>query len=276
MDSYDFYIYLFTILLKISILFKLGAVPLHLWAPDLYNATHLNITMWLMLLPKFGLLIFLYFCIQFNFILILSFIGLTGILSIIVGSLALNAQYSFKRFLAYSGISHLGFLLLAFFSLDYSSFFYYLIIYSFSLLNIFLILLFFQFKLGFEIITISDLAGLYSSNNYLGLAFIISIFSLMGIPPLAGFYAKFFILSSYLKFSFVLTLIAIIFSAISCAQYLTLIRFSLFILSPLSSFSSSSFSLSSSSSYLISSFSSFLLFLFLNPLDLINFFTLFL
>lgn len=187
----------------------------------------------------------------------------TGLLSCFVGALALNAQWDIKRFLAYSGISHIGFILLSLAaagsdlsthlspsaevgagasfaipvlnSVIISSFsgsgpyFNYAIVYAFTSINIFLILTLLGYILGKEVKSITELAGLFRINPSLSLAFMFSILSFIGIPPLLGFYAKFFVLFSYVQgTALYVALLAILASLIGCGRYLTLIKVSLF------------------------------------------------
>ena len=116
-----------------AILFKLSAAPFYQWAPDLYDSLNYNITMWMIIIPKISLLAKLYFiCEPFGLGLIVPdyLLLISGILSLIIGSVALFAQWNIKRFLAYSGISHVGFILLALYCYDYQSYFIYIFIYS--------------------------------------------------------------------------------------------------------------------------------------------------
>lgn len=97
-------------LLFATLILKLGAAPLHHWAPDLYDNIPTSITLWMILIPKLALLGFI---LQISYqlqLLELLFI-VTGSLSLIVGSIGLCGQWRIKRFIAYSAISHLGFLL---------------------------------------------------------------------------------------------------------------------------------------------------------------------
>lgn len=188
-----------------------------------------------------------------------------GVASLIVGSVGLGSQWRIKRFLAYSAISHLGFLLLALSSLQFDSFLYYLVIYGLTSVNLFAILL----AIGQahwsgshqrEVLLISQLAGLFKQNQPLALAWAFSLFSLAGIPPLSGFYAKLIVLQAYLNLGYYwIALIAVLASVLSAANYLHIIKISHFDL-PLYPHS---LSVSCSISYLIALLSAFsLLFLF--------------
>ena len=149
---------------------------------------------------------------------------LAGLASLIVGSIGLSGQWRIKRFLAYSAISHLGFLLLALSSLQFDAFLYYLIIYGLTSVNLFAILL----ALGQpkrEVLLISQLSGLFKQNQSLALAWAFSLFSLAGIPPLSGFYAKLIVLQAYINIgNYWIATIAVLASVISAANYLHFIR----------------------------------------------------
>jgi NADH-quinone oxidoreductase subunit N len=168
-----------------TFIFKLGAAPFYNWAPDLYNSLNSNITMWMIIIPKITVLSLIYLwnqnsLINFNSPTISSFLALAGILSLIIGSIGLINQWNIKRFLAYSGISNVGFIILALYSNDLNSYLIYLIIYSITTVNIFTILLIFSRYLNTEIFNISQLIGLHRTNPFLSFAFAISFFSLAG------------------------------------------------------------------------------------------------
>ena len=116
----------------------------------------------------------------------------------IIGSIGLGGQYRIKRFLAYSAISHLGFQILAQYSMQLDSYMYYIFIYGITSQNIFSIQLVMG-TLNSEVQLISQLSGLWSRNQALSLAFSMSLFSQAGIPPLAGFFAKLMVIQAYLN-----------------------------------------------------------------------------
>ena len=227
-------------------------------------------------IPKYGILLFLslfsYFLIPVNF-----FILFIGSLSILIGSLGLSNQWRIKRFLAYSAITNIGFLLLALGTNQLDYYIYYLIIYALTSIGIFLILL----SLENNPEMILQLSGLYHKNPYLGLSFTFFLFSLMGLPPMAGFFAKLMILASIINLDLIsLALIAVIGSIIGAINYLNLIKI-INVNLPHESYSSSSpffikntFGISYDLSYSISLIVIFtILFLFypLNLLSLSNF-----
>ena len=219
---------------------------------------------------------------------------ISSIFSLIIGTVVGLAQIKIKRLLAYSTISHIGFMLLAIAinteqSID--SFLFYLIQYIITNLNIFFILLAISYikyndKINLknlEIIDIKyikDLQGLFSMNPLLSLTFSISLFSMAGIPPLIGFFSKQFVLYSAIDQGYyLLSIIAIIVSVISASYYLKIIK--IIHLSPAaqaqeskednrqalipSPLAAETFKLSSFHSFIISSLSLFILFFIFKP-----------
>jgi len=143
----------------------------------------------------------------------------------IVGSIGLGSQFKIKRFLTYSSISHLGFLILALTSLQFDAFIYYAIIYFLNSLTIFTILLSLGQIHNREILFIHQLSGLWKMNLPLALVFALSIFSLAGIPPISGFFAKLIALEALMANGwFMISIVAILTSTISAANYLYLVK----------------------------------------------------
>ena len=257
------------ILIFIGFLFKIAAAPFHNWAPDVYNDVPSIVTTWLTIMPKIAIIILASEIINtinldvlssqigtYNFNLIKNLLLISSFLSLIIGTIVGLAQTKIKRLLAYSTISHVGFLLLAL-SINteesLESLLFYLIQYSFTNLNIFLIILSFGYILkrnilnnnssdnsasgsfrvegtqnkasGSDINLISELKGQFISNPLLSLSMAISLFSMAGIPPLLGFFAKAGVLySSTQNGYYFISLVAIIVSVISAYYYLQIIR----------------------------------------------------
>lgn len=179
------------VLIVVTQLFKLSAAPFYQWAPDLYENLETKITMWMIIIPKLAVLSFFFILISATPMLLefssISFLlQITGSLSLIIGSIGLYNQWLIKRFLAYSGISHVGFLLLSLYCQDLQSYLIYMIIYGITTFNIFLILILFsQSKnLGRDQKLIQDLSGLFRNHPALSLAFALNLFSLAGVCPL--------------------------------------------------------------------------------------------
>jgi len=219
-----------TILLISTIMFKLGASPLHFLAPDLYDATPIRITFWIANIPKI-LYLFLLFNLYHlgllhssnSFLLnsdnLLLFFGAS---SIIIGALGLTQQIKIKRFLTYSGISNLGYILL---TIPFISiFFYNIFIYLIAIINIFYIIILLQNISKSDISYIHYINGLYKHNPFIAIAFSISLFSIAGIPPLPGFFAKYLLLQLLIDNYHLLFISFIIFATmITVANYIRLL-----------------------------------------------------
>lgn len=253
----------------ITFFFKLGAAPLHNWAPDVYDGIPSYLTLWLATISKIGVLLLL---IQVSYILdndLKNVVLLFGSFSLIIGSIGLGSQWKIKRFLAYSSISHIGFLLIAWIvSID--SYFYYLIIYSITSQLLFTILLSISLSHNIEITSINQLSGIFKQNQIQGVVIAFAFFSLAGIPPLAGFYAKLMVLKGIFHLGYYsLGIIAILTSAISAANYLSIIRTTNFDLP----YYSIAITINSTLSYVISLLSTFLLLFSLNSAQFLSLIT---
>jgi NADH-ubiquinone oxidoreductase chain 2 len=254
------------ILIFIGFFFKIAAAPFHNWAPDVYNDVPSIVTTWLTIMPKIAIIILAAEIITTvnldilsstalwplwhpyglplvsinNLNLIKNLLLISSFLSLIIGTIVGLAQVKIKRLLAYSTISHVGFLLLAL-SINteesLESLIFYLIQYSFTNLNLFLILLSFGYIMKknltnsnmpeekSDISLISELKGQFITNPLLSLSLAISLFSMAGIPPLLGFFAKAGVLySSTQNGYYFISIIAIIVSVISAYYYLQIIK----------------------------------------------------
>lgn len=177
------------ILILTTLLFKLSAAPYYQWAPDQYENIETKITKWKIIIPKITVLCFMYnkiksYSLQLTKENIKLKLQITGSLSLIIGSLALNNQWMIKRFLAYSGISHVGFMLLALYSLDLQSYIFYIFIYGITLINIFTILIILSKFQGRELKKIKDLGGIFKFNPTLSIIQGLNLFSLAGVCQL--------------------------------------------------------------------------------------------
>ena len=264
----------------LTLLFKLGAAPLHNWAPDLYDSLTLNSVLWMITIPKFLVLLFLFHIqlkmpsFSYHYLLYLF-----ASCSAIFGCLGLITQFRIKRFFAYSSITNLGFILF----LNPSSiiFLLYTFLYLFTTLFIFAIISIWQLSLGYSILSLHQLKGLFYLNPPLAFAFSFSIFSLAGFPPLAGFYSKFIalfhLISSRLIF---IPLLLISSSVIGATNYLNLIKTTLLPHQPIHSHTSFQFthlktlstnSVSSIKAFFITLFIGFILISLFNVTNLMDF-----
>lgn len=221
------------LLLIIAFMFKLGVAPFHIWLPDVYEGAPSSITAFFATVYKFVICVVVFRTVIFWLFPVFDFVQQNFLLfihfSLIIGSCGAFLQTKWKRFLAYSSIFHTGFLLLALTGgtlQSLESFFFYLIIYI--LTNVGFFSVFFclvNCKRNIIIRYLSDLKMLFKTNQTLACSFIILLFSTSGIPPIAGFLAKFYVLFSVLSNNFfILVLFCILFSCFSCFYYLRIIK----------------------------------------------------
>jgi NADH-ubiquinone oxidoreductase chain 2 len=253
------------LLIIIGFLFKIAAAPLHNWAPDVYDEVPTIVTIWLTIMPKIAIIILLLFLLELGTIgnvieinisndilntlniskevnttyLFKNLLLITSLLSLIIGTVVGLAQSKIKRLLAYSTISHIGFILLALAinteqSID--SLIFYIIQYTITNLNIFLIIIGLSYIIINNNITkegnylgdikyISSLKGQFFVNPLLSLSLCICLFSMAGIPPLIGFFSKQFVLYSAIESGYYfISFIAILVSVVSASYYLKIIK----------------------------------------------------
>jgi NADH-ubiquinone oxidoreductase chain 2 len=261
------------IFIFVGFLFKISAAPLHNWAPDVYDDSPTIVTIWLTVMPKISILIFLleiythiglfsnnYSGLEIldsltklqtdiisnvsndsENIIIKNLLLISSLLSLIIGTVVGLAQSKIKRLLAYSTISHIGFILLALAinteqSID--SFIFYIIQYTITNLNTFLIILAFGYIINNSILYnkstampekdirfISELKGQFFSNPLITLSLTLCLLSMAGTPPLMGFFSKQFVLYSAIESGYYfMAILGILVSIISASYYLRIIR----------------------------------------------------
>lgn len=214
-----------------GISFKLSAAPFHMWAPDVYQGSPTAVTLFIGSAPKLA---------AFGFVMRLLVEGMgemvsdwqgmlviLAVLSMAVGNIAAIAQTNIKRMLAYSTISHMGFLLLGFISADfngYSSALFYVIAYVLMTLGTFAMIMLLC-RSGFEAENIDDFKGLSRRSPWYAFITLMLMLSLAGIPPMIGFYAKFAVLQAVVNAGYVwLAVAAVLFSLIGAFYYLRIIK----------------------------------------------------
>ena len=216
-----------------GLLFKFGSVPFHYWVPDVYEGSPTIVTMFFSIFPKIVLTFFFVKLYFYLFIFDLRFFSILflicGLFSIFIGILNAMYQYKIKRFLAYSSIVNVGFILVAFSTMTFDGFFsglYFVFCYLFSISLIFFILINIRKYNLKEFYSLFDFSSLNSANSLI-LLFICFIFlSFAGIPPLIGFFGKFFIFFSLLNsYNYLILFILFVLSVISSFYYLRVIRF---------------------------------------------------
>jgi len=194
-------LYLGLLLVSVALLFKLAAVPFHMWAPDVYEGSPMIITAYFTIVPKLGVLAtfirFIYSCgpaaSSFTHAPLQNAFLFCAISSMIIGTLGAIYQTRIKRLFAYSAIGHMGYILMAFATGNIAgaeAIFFYMIIYIVMMLGVFSILL---AVWKYNWIYISDFHGLARRQPILALIFSILLLSIAGVPPLAGFFSKFYV-----------------------------------------------------------------------------------
>ncbi|MBI4654538.1 MAG: NADH-quinone oxidoreductase subunit N [Nitrospirae bacterium] len=212
--------------------FKIALVPFHMWAPDAYEGAPTSITAFMSVGPKaagFAVLGRVFFeafgsmHVQWSSILIPL-----SVLTMLVGSVTAIAQTNIKRMLAYSSIAHAGYALLGIItgtSEGLSSMMNYMLIYAFMNIGAFAVVIMLRSE-GFMGEELSDYEGLAKTRPVASSLMLIFMFSLTGIPPTAGFIAKFYIFMSAINAGYTyLVIIAVIFSAVSAFFYLRVVMY---------------------------------------------------
>ena len=214
-----------------GIFFKMGAAPFHFWLPDVYEGSPNNITSFFAIVPKIafvGLLIRFIFDIFVDISFFFEIIFyILAVLSMLLGSLSALQQKKIKRLLAYSSISHIGFILIGFTSNIFDSIPYillYIIIYIIMSINLWTSYL--SLNINHKPIKyLTDLSNIFSFNKLYAFIIIINIFSMSGIPPLAGFFSKLFLFISAIKAKyFGLVFFSVLISILSSFYYLRIIK----------------------------------------------------
>ena len=248
----SYYINFSLLILSVGFLFKVSAAPFHFWSPDVYDAIPTIVTTFVAIVAKISIFIFLLELVHYtsNSLFVFKFswtssLLVSSLLSLIIGTVLGLTQFRIKRLFAYSTISHVGFILLALSINSVESiqaFIFYLMQYSISNLNAFIILISIGYSLyyyinkskEYEVLVdkknspiqlISQMKGYFYINPLLAISLAITIFSFVGIPPLIGFFAKQMVLSAALDSGYIfLALIAILTSVISAVYYLNIIK----------------------------------------------------
>ena len=214
-----------------GIVFKISAVPFHMWAPDVYQGSPTSVTVLFAILPKIAALTVFIKFLYGPFINLFeewqAIIIFLSIASMILGAVAAIGQKNLKRLIAYSSISHMGYALAGLTTgtnQGIQSSIIYLIIYLIMNLAFFSCLFMLKRKDKFYE-NIEDLSGLSKKHPILALSFLIILFSLAGIPPLAGFFAKFYIFMAVIqKEMYFLAIVGLLATVIAAFYYLRVIK----------------------------------------------------
>jgi NADH-quinone oxidoreductase subunit N len=214
-----------------AIAFKLGAVPYHMWVPDVYDGAPTAITLFIGTAPEFAAFAFAMrllvgtlaaFAIEWQgMLLVLS------LLSMILGNVVAIAQTSVKRMLAYSAIANMGFMLMGLLAANndgYSAAMFYIVTYVLTALVAFGIVLLLS-REGFEADRLDDLKGLNQRSPWYAFMMLLAMFSLAGVPPAVGFYAKFSVIWAVVDIGFVwLAVVAVLTSLVGAFYYLRIVK----------------------------------------------------
>ncbi|MES2580628.1 MAG: NADH-quinone oxidoreductase subunit NuoN [Pseudomonadota bacterium] len=211
--------------------FKFGAVPFQMWVPDVYQGAPTSITMLIGSVPKFAA-----FAITIRLLaqglqpLAIDWqdmLLIMAVLSIAIGNLTAIAQTNLKRMLAYSTISHVGFLLFGLMSANLNGFassMFYITAYVLMTLAGFGMILLLS-RQGFEAENLDDLKGLNQRSPWAAFLMLITMFSMAGVPPTLGFYAKFTVLQAALQAGFLWAVVfAVVMAAIGAFYYLRIVK----------------------------------------------------
>ena len=219
------------VFILVGLAFKISAVPFHMWAPDVYEGSPTTVTLFFTMVPKIAALTVF---IRFLYVPFLNVIDqwqmiiiFLSIASMLFGAIAAIGQTNIKRLMAYSSIGHVGYILagLATGSNEgIQSSIIYISIYIIMNLGLFSCLLMLK-KNNEYYENISDLSGLSKTHPLLSISLLIILFSLAGIPPLAGFFAKFYIFKSVIEQSmYFLAIVGLLSTVIAAFYYLRIIK----------------------------------------------------
>ncbi len=210
--------------------FKISIVPFHLWTADVYEGSPTNVTSYLSVISK-GSAVFILILLLFTVFPAIhsvwqDILYATAIFTMTAGNLFAIRQQNLKRFLAFSSIAQAGFILLGMITgtaVGMAAVLYFMLVYIFSNLAAFGVVQAIEQQSGK--VTISDYDGLYRTNPKLSLAMMLALFSLAGIPPLAGFFGKFFLFAAVAGGGFYgLLVIAVLNTVISLYYYLLVVK----------------------------------------------------
>ena len=211
--------------------FKLGVVPFHMWVPDVYQGAPTAVTLFIGSAPKLAGLAFLLRVLVWGleplFIDWQQMLVVLAVLSMAIGNITAIAQTNLKRMLAYSTIAHMGFMLLGVLAADrdgYSAALFYAIAYLIMSLAAFGMILLLS-RAGFESDRLEDFKGLNARSPWLAFLMLITMFSMAGIPPTVGFYAKLAVLQAVVNQGYLwVAVVAVLFSLVGAYYYLRVVK----------------------------------------------------
>ncbi|NOY67088.1 MAG: NADH-quinone oxidoreductase subunit NuoN [Gammaproteobacteria bacterium] len=219
------------VFIVVGLAFKLGAVPFHMWVPDIYEGAQTPVTLYLGAAPKLA---------AFAMIMRILVEGMQplvadwqmmltalAVLSLAVGNIIAIAQTNMKRMLAYSTISHVGFLLLGIIAGNedgYSASMFYVLIYALTSIGAFGMIILLS-RSGFEADKLEDFKGLNERSRWYAFMMLLIMFSMAGVPPTVGFFAKLWVIKAVLDVDMAwLAISAVLFSVIGAYYYIRIIK----------------------------------------------------
>jgi len=219
----------------VGIAFKLGAVPFHMWVPDIYEGAPTAVTLFISTAPKVAAFAMAIRLLADGMQSLLAdwqgMLMVLAILSMAIGNIIAISQTNIKRMLAYSTIAHVGFILLGIISGSnngYAGSMFYVIIYAVMGMSSFGMIILLGRK-GFEADTLDDFKGLAKRSPWYAFIMMILMFSMAGVPPLVGFWAKWFVIKEVIASGHVwLAAVAVMFSVIGAFYYLRLVKLMFF------------------------------------------------
>ena len=231
LDSSEYALTFGIVFILVGLAFKITAVPFHMWAPDVYEGSPTTVTLFFTIVPKIAALTIF---IRFLYVPFLNLIEqwqmiiiFLSIASMLFGAIAAIGQTNIKRIIAYSSIGHIGYALAGLSTgtnEGIQSSIVYIIIYIVTNLGLFSCLL--MFKRNNEYFeNLEDLSGLSKNHPLISISLLIVLFSLAGIPPLAGFFAKFYIFTAVIEQSmYFLAIVGLLSTVIAAFYYLRIIK----------------------------------------------------
>ncbi len=234
-DSNDLILVFGLVFMVVGLAFKLGAVPFHMWLPDVYHGAPTSVTLYIGAAPKLAA-----FALTIRILVEgleplhadwQQMLVVLAALSIALGNVVAIAQTNIKRMLAYSTISHVGFLLLGILAgtpEGYSAAMFYALTYVLMAVGAFGVVLLLS-RAGFEAENLKDFKGLNERDPWLAFMMLLIMFSMAGVPFLVGFYAKLLVLQAIVNVGLVwLAVFAVLFSVIGAFYYLRVVKFMYF------------------------------------------------
>lgn len=221
------------VFIVVGLAFKLGAVPFHMWVPDIYHGAQTSVTLYIGTAPKIAAFAIIMRILVDGMEALHTdwqqMLTILAVLSLAIGNIVAIAQTNIKRMLAYSTISHVGFLLLGIISArpdGYSASMFYVLVYALMSVGSFGMIILLS-RSGFEADTLDDFKGLNERSKWYAFMMLLLMFSMAGVPPTVGFFAKLWVLEAVLNADTDMTWLAItavLFSVVGAFYYIRLVK----------------------------------------------------